>query len=332
MKTTIIVNYDAGWGNHITIRGAAPLSWDIGTPMESVGPTCWRLDIDLEDSLEFKPSLSDQVWAYGQRNYRVDPGQVIGIHPHFLRAPGWAEAIGYIPFKGRDVTVRLYTPPGYKENSERRYPVVYCLDGQSLFEPTPQKGESWEMGAWHLDEHLNALTEARLIEPLLVVGVDFVERDQTTDEAHGSAEEFISFLLALKATMDRNYPTRPEARSTGVLGATWGGLFALWAARQHPDVFGRVAALAPSFWWADDKVLEGLPAGEPSRQLVYLASGDHKEEPDRTLAIVETLLTEGWSHGESLRHEPFDPASGESAPWGSRIGRPLQFLFPWTGG
>jgi hypothetical protein len=53
MQTSIIVSYDAGWGNNLTLRGTPPLSWDSGTPMLSVDSQTWRLDLDLSEPLDF---------------------------------------------------------------------------------------------------------------------------------------------------------------------------------------------------------------------------------------------------------------------------------------
>ena len=322
MKTTILVSYDAGWGNQLTLRGSAPLSWDSGLLMDPVGPSTWKLELEIEEPLDFKPLYNDQVWAFGHRDYRVNPGETLTILPHFFETPGFADSIGYIPYKGRDITVRLYNPPGYRENVARRYPVVYCVDGQDLFEPPAGQGSDG-----NLDEHLNALIESRVTEPLLLVGVDFAEPgDLAHGRAHAAkAEEMAAFMLFLKGTIDRAYPTRPE--SCGLLGDGAGGLFALWLARRHPRHFPRVAAMGPVFWWADDSLLQEVALSEQhAHQMVYLDAGDGQGEGVEKLA--EALRSDGWEEGQNLKVEvlPANPGS-----WSSRVGVPLGFLFPWSG-
>ena len=330
MRTTIVVSYDAGWGNHLTLRGGSPLSWESGRAMSSLDHCTWQLELELENPIEFKPLLNDKVWAFGHRDYRVEPGETLRIFPHFLQTPGWADAIGYIPFKGRDISVRLYTPPGYRENAGRRYPVLYCLDGESLFEGIPD---------WHLDETLNALIQARAVEPLLVVGVDFAERragqpgTPSDRQAHpgGKAEEFASFVLKLKQTIDRTYPTLTDASHTGVMGASMGGLLALWLSRRHPEVFSRTAALSPSCWWASPEVLQEIPTSDTHRgQMLYLdCEGEEVSETVKKLA--KSLVKEGWVEGETLAVEVLDETPHKGQAWGGRIGGPLRFLFPWSG-
>lgn len=320
MQTTIIVSYDAGWGNHLAIRGGPPLSWDSGTVMESVDSNTWRLELDLTEPLEFKPKLNDEIWAFGLKDYRLEPGEQARIFPHFLQTPGWADAIGYIPYKGRDVTVRLYTPPGYKENAQRRYPVLYCLDGHALFE----NGVS----SWHLDEYLNALIESRAVEPLLVVGVDCWDAGQSDSPlSEARATEFAPFVLKLKETIDRNYPTLPEREHTGLLGATAGGLLALWLGRHHAERFSRVAAMSPTFWWPVESLTQNSRSDGHAGQKIYLCAN---EEGGSLLSLTQALKTDGWVEGEDLMCQRLEQAERETG-WASRVGSPLRFLFPWSG-
>src|SRR5262245_40098186 len=51
-------------------------------------------------------------------------------------------------------SLRIYLPPGY-QNSGKRYPVVYLLDGQQ----------------WQIDDSLSKLIAGGKIEEIMVVGV-----------------------------------------------------------------------------------------------------------------------------------------------------------------
>jgi Putative esterase len=67
----------------------------------------------------------------------------------------------------------IWLPPGYTStaNASRRYPVLYMLDGQILFDDC--RGGVPE---WHIDETLTRLIQAGSIEPLIVVGIDAGQR------------------------------------------------------------------------------------------------------------------------------------------------------------
>ena len=71
----------------------------------------------------------------------------------------------YLP-TDRDVIV--YVPPGYEEESDRTYPVLYLHDGQNLFDGRTSfvKGRTWQVR-----EHADAAIEAGEVEPLVIVGI-----------------------------------------------------------------------------------------------------------------------------------------------------------------
>ena len=62
----------------------------------------------------------------------------------------------------------VYLPPGYDEQPERTYPVLYMHDGQNLFDGRTSfvKGRTWQVR-----EHADAAIEAGEVEPLVIVGI-----------------------------------------------------------------------------------------------------------------------------------------------------------------
>ena len=71
----------------------------------------------------------------------------------------------------------------------------------------------------------------------------------------------------LKPWIDARYRTRADAAATGIGGSSLGGLAALELGMTRPDVFGRVAALSPSLWWDQRRVLDrALDLDGPARR------------------------------------------------------------------
>lgn len=156
-------------------------------------------------------------------------------------------------------TVAVWLPPGYQESSDR-YPVFYLMDGQNLFDAaTSAFGVEWQA-----DETAMRLIEQKRIPPLILVGVwntaDRIE-DYTPDRDElyrrgGNADVFLEFLCEdLKPYIDQTYRTRTEAHWTAIGGSSLGGLFALYAGQQRPEIFARCAAISPSLGWADERQL-----------------------------------------------------------------------------
>src|SRR5207245_4666769 len=68
---------------------------------------------------------------------------------------------------GREHWFRVFLPPGYHENTLKRYPVLYMHDGNNLF----LKEEAFLGNTWRTDEVLNVLDRMNAIEEVIVVGI-----------------------------------------------------------------------------------------------------------------------------------------------------------------
>jgi hypothetical protein len=83
--TKIIVKYDVGFGNHLTLRGhgAPELSWDKGITLKNVKSNEWVLEITTSFAqAEFKVLINDKVYESGP-NHTLKCGSTIHYSPHF---------------------------------------------------------------------------------------------------------------------------------------------------------------------------------------------------------------------------------------------------------
>src|SRR5436189_1140532 len=134
----------------------------------------------------------------------------------------------------RDVLV--YTPPGYNEDVERRFPVLYMHDGQNLVDPEDAFGGV----AWSADETAQALISAGAIEPMIIVGI-YNTGDRLDEYTHvkatagrmrghgGRADDYGRMIIEeLKPFIDTEYRTKPEREFTGLGGSSLGGLVSIY--------------------------------------------------------------------------------------------------------
>jgi predicted alpha/beta superfamily hydrolase len=150
-------------------------------------------------------------------------------------------------------TYIVHTPGGYK-GSKDAYPVLIVLDPEGHFALT--------VGA--VDE----LSGNGRIPPMIVVGVTNTERtrDMTpsvpkTDFGGapwsgpaGSADKFLAFIAdELLPTVEANYRTR---HYRVLAGHSLGGLFAIYALINRPEVFNGYLAISPSLWWDDQALVK----------------------------------------------------------------------------
>lgn len=237
----------------------------------------------------------------------------------------------------RDVMV--YLPPGYQQEPERRYPVLYMNDGQNLFddETAYARGRSWKMA-----ESVDAATAAGEVEPLIIVGVAnagerrLAEYTPTRDwkMGGGEADRYGRMLIdELLPYIAANYRVRPGAASTGLGGSSLGALAAMYVGLRHGDIFGRLAVLSPSVWW-NHRVIVSLVGETPSllgaRPRVWLDIGEG--EGQRAVADAEMLerrlRTRGWRPGVELSFSLVPGATHDEAAWAMRVRPMLRFLFP----
>lgn len=343
-QTLIEVVYPAHRGV-IGLRGShAPLSWTHTEPpaIREGDRLLFSLSVPNGEVIELKLVRNDEDWAAG-RNYAVHAGDHLRLEPYFDRGNGALEPPEVLEGEGETLGVQVLLPPSYAEQENKRYPVLYTLDGQALWSISQDP-----FGIWHLDTTFHQLYELNAVEEVLVVGIDTSERridrlSPVADAKHrgGGGERFLRTITEyLVPHINRRYRTKPEREHTGIMGSSMGGLFAFTAAWTRSDVFGKAACLSSSFWWANRHAVrlvqrDGCP--EP-RPLIYIDSGaamsaleqdaNLRDGFHHTRAMFRALAVHGYAPGVNLHRLVFAGASHDPASWSARVAIPLQLLFP----
>lgn len=237
----------------------------------------------------------------------------------------------------RDVLVWL--PPGYDEQRDQRYPVLYLHDGQNLFDTST----SFAGVEWGVDETAERLVHAGRVAPLIIVAInhagvqradEFAPTHDTHRQAGGHADRYARFIVEeLKPYVDDAFRTRPEAVHTALGGSSLGGLVTLHIGLEHPHVFGALAVLSPSIWWDRRAVLDrvdALPDRLPWRIWLDVGTAEGRDTLRNARALKALLVRKGWAVGRELHYlEAADAPHAESA-WAARVEAILEFLFPAT--
>lgn len=237
----------------------------------------------------------------------------------------------------RDVIV--YVPPGYDEEPDRTYPVLYLHDGQNLFDGRT----SFVAGrTWMVREHADEAIATGEVEPLVIVGIYNTGDRRLAEYTHeynwqlggGEAEKYGDLLTReLMPWIADRYRVRGDRESTGMGGSSLGGLVTLYLGLRYPQIFGRLALLSPSVWWNHKSILGYLNEHAPQlweRPRLWLDVGDR--EGQRTLRDVEHLArrlkANGWQPGETMHFEMVHDGTHDEASWSGRVRPMLRFLFP----
>jgi predicted alpha/beta superfamily hydrolase len=237
---------------------------------------------------------------------------------------------------GRDVIV--YLPPGYNEETSTRYPVLYMHDGQNLFDAAT----AFLNQEWGLDELVESLIGADMIEPLIIVGIYNAGEKRIAEYTHirdrkgqgGRARLHARFLVEeLKPFIDSEYRTFPDTANTGLGGSSLGGLVTLYLGLHYPQIFGKLIVMSPSVWWANRAILRELRKAKGRfNQKIWLDTGTCEgSAPDACVRNVrdlrDALLKRGWKLGHDLRHVEDEGAGHDEKAWGHRMKDALTFLF-----
>lgn len=144
-----------------------------------------------------------------------------------------------------DLLVRL--PDDYA-TSGKSYPVLYVLDGWHFPLVAFLANNNVYSGKMRPVIMVN-LSYPAGVNPKVPRARDFTPTKFTEREVNsGGAAAFLKFLAdEVIPYVDKTYRTIPTDR--GLLGHSYGGLFALYALEDRPDLFQRIVAASPVAGW-----------------------------------------------------------------------------------
>ncbi len=218
-------------------------SWD----REALGPSGTVMPNFL-----WQINEEDIVVRHTLANFRADPIQ-------YVRDPAGGGVVGTLRY-WEDVEseflveprhVGVWLPPGYADDPDRRYPVLYMSDGQNLFDP---RLSSWGLD-WGVDEAMVAGVEAGLFEPAIVVAVFNSSRRLEEYSPWHEADLYARFLIEeLMPRVNESFRTRTGPEHTFHMGSSMGGLLSWHLVQTRPDVFGACGCVSSHFVISEDVV------------------------------------------------------------------------------
>ena len=176
----------------------------------------------------------------------------------------------------------IYLPPNYK-NSTKKYPVMYLHDGQNLFDDKTSYA-----GEWQIDETLNRMTKDEKLATI-VVGIDHGDEKRIEELSPfknekyggGKGDLYLQFIIEnLKPYIDKNYRTKSSKKFTTLGGSSLGALISVYGAVKYPDVFGKVLAFSPAFWFNSKELNDYIAAQKINlqNQKYYFIQGKFEDE------------------------------------------------------
>ena len=195
--------------------------------------------------------------AFSQGLTPISIGHSLSIHSDIL---------------GEDRSLWIYVPRSVQADPKKPCPVVYLLDGESLFHSVS--------GAM---SHLSETNGNAFIPEMILVGIGNTDRNRdltpSVDSSSGlpvtgGGPAFLSFIeQELIPFVESTYPTHPYRV---FIGHSLGGLMVMEAFSKHSHLFNAYIALDPSMWWKEmatvGQVEEALQAGKGKGKRLFVAS------------------------------------------------------------
>jgi len=244
---------------------------------------------------------------------------------------------------GNERTIRVWLPPNYDAKKAGGYPVVYFCDGQNVFDGMTSFIPNQE---WRADETAQAMVEAGLIPPVVLVAIDNAGMKRADEylptkgklgdsEVGGGATDYGNFLVReVKPFIASKYAVSKDANKTGLIGSSFGGIVTFYLGISRPTEFGLLGVMSPSFWWDDQRLVRdaGNWKGKPDVKIwmdMGLEEGAQMAGPGREMR--DALLKQGFVSGKDLRFYEEANAGHNERAWAGRLDLCLQFLLSEVG-
>jgi len=233
-----------------------------------------------------------------------------------------------IDYLNKKRTLSVYLPAAYHTDS-LDYPVMYFLDGQSLFDEKILEGDEWQ-----IDEVLDSLAEFGGPQAI-VVGIYNAE-DRLTEYKPYKSEYYPKEVITgvehaawiatdLKQWVDSNYRTKRDPANTFIGGASLGGLMSYDMVTTFSDVYGGAFVYSPSFWVNDKVYSLDDQVSDWSDKKIYLNAGE-LETPtvESVIKMYDILKGRGMTHKnlkmdieaeEGHWHMTWRKGSHKAVPW-----------------
>jgi enterochelin esterase-like enzyme len=174
----------------------------------------------------------------------------------------------------------IYTPPGYDQNTQERYPVLYLQHG----------GGEDETG-WSAQGRVNLImdnliAEGRITPFIIVMDNGTWTLDPPRPRGDGSwpprgwADTFIKTLLnEIIPMVDNNYRTLADREHRAMAGLSMGGMQTRLITLGNPDVFSYVGMFSGGSISPED--VENSPGFKENTKLVFIGYGSYELDSGR---------------------------------------------------
>lgn len=343
------IYYHSGWTNVNLLwrQTGSEADW-VNTPMTRVGTGrttnehLYRVTVGQAAwPIEFVPNNGaggwDNAFGVGGSNYLtpldfifLQDGHVFNYRPPAtVSAPRFVTNFITSSYSGiPSRTVRALLPRGYTQNTNKRYPVLYLHDGQNVFDP------GGIFGSWSADAAASREIQMGRMRETIVVAVDNTGARMTEyappQDQSGTGDLYRDFLVNnVRPWVDGNHRTLNDPPNTGVMGSSLGGLISHYIG-VSTNVFGLVAPMSPSYWYAPNWTASFNASAKPADRLFYLDWGTAEHDGSMwnpAWNMVTNMIAKGFAFAGDFHYVVGVGQGHNEAAWASRLPGALRYLY-----
>lgn len=175
----------------------------------------------------------------------------------------------------------VYTPPGYGNDTEQKYPVLYL-----------QHGWGEDETAWSNQGRANLIMDNLIAEGKIKPFIIVMTYGMTNEIKFGGLRDFditpfqTVLVDELIPYIDKNFRTISDQEHRAMAGLSMGGMETKMITMNKPEVFSHYALMSGGVYAPEEvKDHSGL-------KLIFISSGS-KENPDRVIQAGKRLQEEG---------------------------------------
>ncbi len=237
----------------------------------------------------------------------------------------------YFPNLGYRKNLYIYLPREYKEDVNKRYPIIYAHDGNNLF-----FAEDSTFGTtWDLAHTLDDLIEKGEIPPVVVVGIssDNTLRYDEYDFSRTGKKYSKDIIEVVMPYIRENYRVSEKSSDTFLLGSSMGALISFEMLTSYPKTFSKAAGLSfPAFIHnrAVFRYLKDSLKPFDKKIFFYFDHGDFgydKKYAPSAKEFHNLLRNDSYLDQEQLVYKVFAYGDHNERDWARRVYIPLKMFF-----
>jgi predicted alpha/beta superfamily hydrolase len=249
---------------------------------------------------------------------RIPPSGLL-IYEHF-----------FSPQLNNERSLRIWLPPSYGKDVNKKYPVIYAHDGQNLFDP---KTSATSGADWQLDLSIQRITHDPSVQEAIVVGIDSISATERFNEYDYEikGKKYANFLIeTVKPWVDKNFRTFPDRLHTFTLGSSMGALISVALVWNRSDVFSGAAALSLPVFIHHESLYKSTEGARPNLPIkIYMDHGERANDADYKAYCEDYfayLTKAGFVEGQDLIYDSYAYSDHTEVDWARRVDIPLGWL------